>query len=154
MGDHVNHDDQVKHDDDVYNNHELITNDSDDGFAPTNTGTPTNLPNAGEFKEEMGADFAYGMPLTEAPDNRPERNSVARIAGDAESSGTALGWVSLLFAIASWFVWPVLMGATATILGFIAYRRGAKGLGGWAMGVGLVALALNLIIVPFYYALT
>ncbi|MDQ6421096.1 DUF4190 domain-containing protein [Paenibacillus sp. LHD-117] len=144
-------DDQVKRDDDIYNNHELKTGSDAPAFAPTNVGTPTNLPNAGAFNEEMGADFAYGMPA--AADHRPA-SGMAAMDADTESSGTALGWVALVFAIASWFIWPVLIGATAAVLGFIAYRRGARGLGGWAMGIGLVALALNLIIVPFYYALT
>ncbi|OUS77505.1 hypothetical protein B1748_06805 [Paenibacillus sp. MY03] len=145
-------DDQVKHDDDVYNNHRLKTNDGTDGFEPTNMGTPTNLPDAGAFKEEMGADFAYGMPLTSAQDNG--RRGAAELDTVTESTGTAVGWVALVFAIASWFIWPVLIGATATVMGFIAYRQGAKGLGAWAIGIGLTALALNLIIVPFYYALT
>lgn len=147
-------DDQVKRDDDVYNNHELETG-NERMYEPSNLGTPSNLYNPEGFNEEMGADFAYGMPATPVVHpvvaDRGEEPSTHVAA--TESSGTALGWVALVFAIASWFVWPVLIGAAATVLGFIAYRQGAKGLGAWSMAVGLAALALNLIIVPLYYAM-
>jgi hypothetical protein len=102
--------------------------------------------------EEMGADFAYGMPPAHI--ERTEGRAYGSDRADTRSSGYALGWVSLIFAIASRFIWPVLLGASAAVMGYIAYRQGAKGLGGWAMAIGLVAVALNLVIVPFYYALT
>lgn len=104
---------------------------------------------ADNVNEEMGADFAYDGPMV-----RNDREDVVAERDETESGGMTLGWVALVFAAVSWFIWPVLMGATATVLGFIAFRQGAKSLGGWSMGIGLSALALNLIIVPFYYALT
>lgn len=148
-------DEQVKRDDDVYNNHELDT-DKERMYEPSNMGTPSNLFNPEGFNEEMGADFAYGMPATPVVHDRAGHDRAGEEptqAAATESSGTAVGWAALVLAIASWFVWPVLMGATATVLGFIAYRQGAKGLGAWSMAVGLAALALNLIIVPLYYAM-
>lgn len=105
------------------------------------------------LNEEMGAEFAVGSPYANS-DLGEERHLESADRVDTDTSGYGLGWVSLLFAVASWFVWPVLMGATAAVIGFIAYRQGARGLGGWAMAIGLIALALNLIIVPFYYAVT
>ncbi|MFD0586756.1 hypothetical protein ACFQZE_01985 [Paenibacillus sp. GCM10027627] len=118
-------------------------------YAPTNSGQPNQMANV---NEEMGADFAYGLPTTH----------VERIAGkysdeellETQSSGTALGWVSLIFAIASLFIWPALLGITAAVLGYIAYRQGARGIGGWAITIGLVAAALNLVLVPLYFAFT
>jgi len=124
--------------------------ETEPNFAPTNTGHPNQLANV---NEEMGADFAYGMPTThvERIASRPERYGEETVT---ESGGYALGWVSLIFAIASWFVWPVLMGITSAVLGFIAYRQGARALGIWSMTLGLIAVVLNLVIVPFYFALT
>ncbi|WP_424766210.1 hypothetical protein [Paenibacillus sp. sgz302251] len=103
--------------------------------------------------EEMGADFAVGGPIVDAT-RREEHDTDRAERVDTETGGFALGWVSLVFAVASWFIWPVLLGVTAAVLGFIAYRQGARALGGWAMAIGLIALALNLIIVPLYYAIT
>lgn len=67
------------------------------------------------------------------------------------TAGRVIGWVALAFAVASWFLWPVLMGATAALLGWFAYRQGSKRLGGWAVGIGLVALAAYLALLPLYY---
>ncbi|WP_169081950.1 DUF4190 domain-containing protein [Paenibacillus sp. PL91] len=106
-----------------------------------------------DVNEEMAADFAVSNPAVHT-ERREDRYVERTERADARTGGYALGWVSLVFAIASWFIWPILMGATAAVLGFIAYRQGARGLGGWAMAIGLIALALNLIIVPFYYAIT
>lgn len=127
--------------------------ETEPNYASTNSGLPNHLPNV---NEEMGADFAYGMPPAhiERTADRNEHRAYDDDREDTRSSGYALGWVSLIFAIASWFIWPVLLGASAAVMGYIAYRQGARGLGGWAMAIGLVAVALNLVIVPFYYALT
>jgi len=124
--------------------------ETEPGFAPTNAGQPNQMANV---NEEMGADFAYGMPAThvERIASRSERDGEDTVT---ETGGYALGWVSLIFAIASWFIWPVLMGITSAVLGFIAYRQGSRALGIWSMTLGLIAVVLNLVIVPFYYALT
>ena len=44
---------------------------------------------------------------------------------------------------------PVLLGACGIIVGYIARRRGAGALGGWAMGIGIVSLVLGIFITPF-----
>jgi len=67
------------------------------------------------------------------------------------TAGRVIGWIALTFAVASWFLWPVLMGATAALLGWFAYRQGSKKLGAWAVGIGLVALAAYLALLPLYY---
>ncbi|MDQ8736686.1 DUF4190 domain-containing protein [Paenibacillus sp. LHD-38] len=126
--------------------------DERDRSAPTShpvMGTDRLL----DVNEEMAADFAVSGPVVHT-ERREDRYVEKSERSDTRSGGFALGWVALVFAIASWFIWPVLIGATATVLGFMAYRQGARGLGGWSMAIGLIALALNLIIVPFYYAIT
>ncbi|MFD1955906.1 DUF4190 domain-containing protein [Paenibacillus thailandensis] len=100
-----------------------------------------------EYKEEMGADFAAGTYV-----DRGDRAEFQE--SETKSMGYSLGWVALVFAIASWFVWPVLLGVTSAVLGFIAYRQGARKTGAWSMGVGLVAAAVYLFIIPLYYAVS
>lgn len=109
-----------------------------------------------DVNEEMGADFAYGLPLSERRRETDETSEAREISGAVETkeAGGALGWVSLIFALASLFIWPVLLGATAAVLGFVAYRQGAKGLGSWSIGIGLASMVLYLLIAPFYQALT
>ncbi|MDQ0058343.1 hypothetical protein [Paenibacillus harenae] len=108
--------------------------------------------------EEMSADFAVGTPVAYNERDRDLQDKGYAAANDegndVRSGGYALGWVALVFGIASWFLWPVLLGATSAVLGFIAYRQGARGLGGWSMAIGLLAVVMYLVIVPFYYAIT
>jgi len=129
--------------------------ETEPSFAPANSGTPQPMPHMPNFNEEMGADFAYGLP-TAPVQPAATRHDVRDVESEVnkQTASYPLGWVALIFAIASWFVWPMLLGATAAVLGYMAYRRGARGLGGWAIAIGLVAVALNLVIVPLYYALT
>ncbi|GKU79694.1 hypothetical protein [Paenibacillus sp. L3-i20] len=119
-------------------------------FRPTNSGLPSQLPNV---NEEMGAEFAHGLPVT-LTNRDVNRTEAITEEVEADTSGGALGFVSLLFAIASMFIWPVLMGATAAVLGYVAYRQGSRALGGWAMTIGIIAVTFNIILVPLYYALT
>lgn len=111
------------------------------------------LADLNNVNEEMAADFAVSNPVVHA-ERREDRYVERTDREETRSAGYTLGWVSLVFAIASWFIWPVLLGASAAVLGFMAYRQGARGLGGWSMAIGIIALALNLVIVPFYYAIT
>jgi lipopolysaccharide export LptBFGC system permease protein LptF len=64
--------------------------------------------------------------------------------------GTGLGWLALALSIISLFVMPVLMGAAGIIIGFIARRRGATGIGTWAIGIGVVSIVLGIFILPFF----
>jgi len=97
--------------------------------------------------EEMGADFAVGNGVNYSRGDA-EHNEEA--ATEVRSSGYGLAWVAFVFAVASWFLWPVLLGATAGAIGIIAYMQGAKGLGGTAVAIGIAAMLFNLLMVPIY----
>lgn len=123
-------------------------NDADLSLA--NSGLPSNV----NTNEEMGAELTYGAAPITHTERDEDRFNGAIERSDADSSSRTLGWVSLAFAIASWFIWPVLLGAAAVVMGVMAFRQGARGLGGWAITIGIIAIAINLIIVPLFYALT
>jgi hypothetical protein len=36
------------------------------------------------------------------------------------------------------------------VLGFVARRRGAEGLGAWAIGIGAISIILGMFILPFF----
>ncbi|MFF2482005.1 hypothetical protein [Paenibacillus sp. NPDC058071] len=105
--------------------------------------------NYNDLNEEMAQDFAVGSTVSYVP--RDETEAVER---SRDWGGTALGWTALAFAVASWFVWPVLLGLTSIALGGIAFWQGARTIGGWAIAIGLIAVLLSLVVVPLYYALT
>ena len=84
-------------------------------------------------KEEYGAEVAPGAWV--------EKDNMGRTARkDADAgTGVSLGWIAIVFALASLFFWPVIMGPTAAILGFYAYQQGQRGLGAWSIIIGAVA---------------
>lgn len=81
------------------------------------------------------------------PDLYANRSEVV----DAVRAGRALGWFALVMAIAALFVWPVLMGLTAAVLGFVSYRQGNRALGIWAITIGLIAAVLQIVFIPMFY---
>lgn len=70
-------------------------------------------------------------------------------SGGNVNEGRGIGYIALALSIISLFVLPVLLGAAGIIVGYIARRRGAQGLGAWAMGIGVVSLVLGIFIIPF-----
>ncbi|GGG56451.1 hypothetical protein [Paenibacillus radicis (ex Gao et al. 2016)] len=123
-------------------------------FPTYNVAAPNGLPGISnnyynDLNEEMASDFAVGSTVSYVPRKEKEETVVER----EESGGAALGWVALVFAVASWFLWPILMGLSSVALGYMAYRQGARALGGWAIAIGLIAVLLSAVIVPLYYAI-
>lgn len=73
-----------------------------------------------------------------APGGWVQKSDIDMDQDDVEA-GVTLGWVALVFAIASLFFWPIIMGPTAAVLGFYAYWQGQRTLGGWSMFIGALA---------------
>jgi len=69
---------------------------------------------------------------------------------DTVTRNKAIGYVALFVALASLFVWPVLLGASGMVLGVIAFFYGNKALGSWSIGLGLLAIAAYFFLLPFY----
>lgn len=124
-----------------------VNSDHSGGIVPNES-----LPNgAMSFKEEMGADFAYGLPVNKPSEKFHYEEESFRT--EVDSGVFALGWIALVFSIASLFLWPILLAPTAMILGYMAYRQGARGLGGWSVAIGLLVLVIHFIVTPIYFAL-
>ncbi|GFN30361.1 hypothetical protein [Paenibacillus xylaniclasticus] len=68
------------------------------------------------------------------------------------SLSSTVGWIGLIFAIASWFLWPVILGPTAAALGVYAYSTGSRALGIWAMSIGLIAAIVYIVLIPLYFS--
>jgi hypothetical protein len=93
------------------------------------------------YKEETAAEIAAPVRL-----NRGRARDYDR----AETGGRGVGFAALALSILSLFVMPVLFGAAGIVLGFIARRRGAEGLGNWAIGLGAISIIVGIFIVPFF----
>ncbi|WP_078498712.1 MFS transporter [Paenibacillus selenitireducens] len=86
-------------------------------------------------KEEYASEVAPGAWVQKSDiDARPDVDDDAGVG-----AGVQLGWVALVFAIASLFFWPIIMGPTAAVLGFYAYRQGQRSMGTWSMVIGAIA---------------
>ncbi|WP_308638882.1 DUF4190 domain-containing protein [Paenibacillus silvisoli] len=115
---------------------------------------PLYHPDMKAYNEEMAAEIAvprHSIPYHPTRESNHLTNEAVR---ETRSAGRATGWAALILAVLSWIVWPVVLGATAIIVGFIAYRQGARGLGVWSITLGFIAAAAYLILVPLYYAIT
>ena len=95
------------------------------------------------YIEETSAEIA--APVTLGRDREDGREE-----DDEAVSGRGIGFAALALSIISLFVLPVLFGAAGIVLGFIARRRGAKSLGNWAIGLGIVSIIVGLFIAPFF----
>jgi hypothetical protein len=111
--------------------------------------TGEDIPNQpSEYREETAAEIAAPVPIT-----RPafrERSKADTGAETGTKAGTGMGWAALALSILSLFVMPILFGAVGIVLGFVARRRGAEGLGAWAIGIGAISIIVGIFILPFF----
>lgn len=70
-------------------------------------------------------------------------------SSEAQSGSKAMGYTGLAFGIASLFIWSIILGPAAAVLGYYAYSRGQKTTGAWAMGLGIVSTLSYFVMIPF-----
>ncbi|MEH7224545.1 DUF4190 domain-containing protein [Bacillus sp. JJ1566] len=119
-----------------------MDNNDFDYYVDPNLGANADSSYNEETAAEVAAPINYGTTRREANyegDNTQDR-----------AGGAGLGWLALALSIISLFVMPVLLGAAGIIIGFIARRRGATGLGAWAIGIGAVSIIVGIFILPFF----
>ncbi|MEH7109989.1 hypothetical protein V7083_19830 [Bacillus sp. JJ1764] len=102
--------------------------------------------NSAAHREETAAEIAAPVPIIRDKSNQNAKGDRTEKA----AGGTGLGTVALVLSILSLFVLPILFGAAGIILGFVAKRRGAEGLGAWAIGIGAVSIIIGIFILPFF----
>ena len=99
-----------------------------------------------DFNEETAAEVTPNLGVTGQRTFGGTMNDVGE-----ESGGRVMGAIALALSLLSLFYLPILFGAAGIIIGFIARRRGANGLGNWAIGIGVVSMIIALFIAPFFY---
>ncbi|MNP15626.1 hypothetical protein D3C76_1079930 [compost metagenome] len=75
--------------------------------------------------------------------NRTER------ADGANTAGRTVGYVGVGLGIASLFMWSIILGPLAAVMGFYAYSQGNKTSGAWAIGLGIVSTLSYFVLMPF-----
>lgn len=96
--------------------------------------------------EEYAAEVS--PPLTELQRTGSGDTEKKETAGENGDSKT-MGYIGLAFGIVSLFVWSIITGPVAAVLGYYAYGHGQRTAGAWAMGLGIVSTLSYFIMIPF-----
>ncbi|WP_219836323.1 DUF4190 domain-containing protein [Paenibacillus sp. R14(2021)] len=115
---------------------------------------PLYHPDMRAYHEEVAAELSVPSSSLHDYPTRHSNELTNDAVRETKSAGVATGWAALILAVLSWVVWPVLLGATAVVVGFVAFRQGARGLGVTSITLGFIAVIAYLVLVPLYYAIT
>ncbi|MFD1772930.1 hypothetical protein [Paenibacillus rhizophilus] len=99
---------------------------------------------APEHREEYAAEVSP-LPVR----SNPSTGSAVRSADREGEAYKTVGYVGLVLGIASLFIWPVILGPSAAVVGYYAYNKGRKTAGAWAIGLGIVATLSYFVMIPF-----
>lgn len=97
-----------------------------------------------DHKEEYAADIA---PTPTRIYN--EDNSDKDVEAMDSNTGQLAGYVGLAFGILSLFLWSIVLGPLAAVMGFYAYTQGRKATGGWSIALGILATLSYFVLMPF-----
>ncbi|MED4955134.1 hypothetical protein NYE69_24550 [Paenibacillus sp. FSL R5-0527] len=78
-----------------------------------------------------------------------DANRAERADTDANTAGRTVGYVGVGLGIASLFLWSIILGPLAAVMGFYAYSQGNKTSGAWAIGLGIVSTLSYFVLMPF-----
>jgi hypothetical protein len=112
------------------------------------------------YEEEFAAEVnpatpIIGRPLISPEEDRPdfgnrEFRSIQAEENERTDAPATLGWISLIVALVSLFVWPYVLGPVAAVMGFVSYFQGSRALGIWSLIIGVVSILSYWVLVPYY----
>jgi hypothetical protein len=91
--------------------------------------------------EIKGSEEEFAEEVTVPSGTVTETNSERSTKPAELSRSKRIGYAALILALLSMFIWPVILGPAAIILGFMAYSGGKRGLGSWSIALGLLSFA-------------
>lgn len=97
-------------------------------------------------EEEYAAEISPLPAQVHRTASREAEHTTGRVNDNDER---AIGYIGLGFGVVSLFIWSIIMGPIATVLGYYAYARGQKTAGAWSMGLGIVSTLSYFILIPF-----
>ncbi|NUU62380.1 hypothetical protein [Paenibacillus agri] len=100
-----------------------------------------------EHREEYAAEVS---PVPTQLQNATVKDRTEDDEVDGTDSGSrVMGYTGLAFGILSLFIWSIVLGPAAAVIGYFAYARGQKTTGAWAIGLGIVAALSYFVMTPF-----
>ena len=79
--------------------------------------------------------------------SRPGR--VKTRADTEDSSGTIAGIAGVVLGILALFMWTIVLGPLAAVLGYYAYSQEKTTTGSWGLALGIIATLSYFILMPF-----
>ncbi|RRJ66694.1 hypothetical protein EHV15_30015 [Paenibacillus oralis] len=111
-----------------------------------------------DYREEYAAEvtpagtFSGNAVRGRNADTDGEIRDVNRVEGadsDVNTAGRTVGYVGVGLGIASLFLWSIILGPLAAVMGFYAYSQGNKTSGAWGIGLGIVSTLSYFVLMPF-----
>lgn len=110
--------------------------------------------------EEYGAEFAPSVRVKDEPlkesrmQDQPKYTSRddkldQGTATNAKPAGQMAGYIGVGLGVLSLFMWALLLGPIAAVLGFYAYNRGRRTAGAWAVALGIISTLSYFVLIPF-----
>ncbi|TKH42173.1 hypothetical protein C1I60_23060 [Paenibacillus terrae] len=93
-------------------------------------------------REEYAAEVAPGSPAVTRHEEKDEQHVKSQ-------TGRISGYIGLAAGIAALFMWSIVLGPIAAVLGFFAYVNGNKTTGIWSIGLGALATLSYFAFIPF-----
>ncbi|MEK3731161.1 MULTISPECIES: hypothetical protein [Paenibacillus] len=97
-----------------------------------------------DHREEFSAEVASPVQTYERKEEVREASPEADL-----STGRTVGYVGLVLGIISLFMWSVILGPIAAVVGYYAYNKGSRTMGAWGIGLGVLATLSYFILIPF-----
>lgn len=97
-----------------------------------------------DHREEYAAEVAPPAAARHEIDRDEDKDADTDI-----NYGRTAGYVGLAFGIASLFLWSIILGPIAAVVGFYAYNKGSKVWGAWSIGLGILATISYFVLIPF-----
>ncbi|MGP0587539.1 hypothetical protein [Paenibacillus timonensis] len=107
-----------------------------------------------EYHEEYAAEvtpagtFSGNVVRGERAEKTRDADRSDRVDG-VRTAGRTVGYVGVGLGIASLFMWSIILGPLAAVMGFYAYSQGNKTSGAWAIGLGIVSTLSYFVLMPF-----
>jgi hypothetical protein len=104
------------------------------------------------FKEYVikGSEEEFAEEVAAPSGTHTEMNSERSVKPAELSRSKRIGYAALILALLSMFIWPVILGPAAIILGFMAFSGGKRGLGTWSIALGLLSFAAYLLLMRLH----
>ncbi|WP_151735869.1 hypothetical protein [Paenibacillus tengchongensis] len=91
----------------------------------------------------------YAAEISPLPASVDRNDLITMEDAGAGSDSKSLGYIGLGFGLVSLFIWSIILGPIAAIIGYYAFSKGQKTAGAWAMGLGLVSALSYFVLIPF-----